>query len=60
MDKERIAIRLEVLKLACSKSNSPEVIIATAKVLEEYLVSDQTKTQIKKKSGNAETQKASD
>jgi len=60
MDKERNAIRLEVLKLACSKVNTPDAIIALAKVLEEYVISDQTKTQIKKKSGNAETQKASD
>jgi len=57
---ERVAIRLEVLKLACSKVNTPDGIIALAERLEMYVSPVKTGKQKKEKSDNAETQVAPD
>lgn len=61
METERTAIRLEVLKLACSKVNTPEGIIALAKVLENFVIeSNPPRQQKNKKSDNAESPKVPD
>ena len=59
MEQERIAYRLELLKLACAKVSTPDGIIALAAKLEEHLFKDEPRKQ-KRKSDNVETPKAPD
>jgi hypothetical protein len=60
MEQERIAIRLEVLKLACSKVSTPEGIVALAAKLEEYVYKNEERTQKKKRSDNTDSPKVPD
>lgn len=42
MDKERTALRLELLKIASTRTADSAQVVVFAKVLEEYAVSDLT------------------
>lgn len=60
MEQERIAVRLEILKLACSKVSTPDGIIALAVKLEEHIFKNESQPQRKRKSDNTETPKVPD
>jgi hypothetical protein len=60
MEQERIAYRLELLKLACAKVSTPDGIIALAAKLEEHLYKDELPKGKKRKSDNVETPKTPD
>lgn len=60
MNTERIALRVELLKIAAEKDRTPDGILALAKKFEGYVLEGEERKSKKEKSDNVKSQQAPD